>query len=483
MEYRTATRLAADLRSRQVSAVELLDHTIDRIETLDGAINAVVVRDFDRARAEARKADAALAAGDDVRPLLGLPMTVKEAFNVAGLPTTWGLPGTSDIPVWEDAVVVARLKAAGAIIIGKTNLPTLLADWRSANPVYGVTRNPWDLTRTPGGSSGGGAAALAAGFVSLEYGSDLAASLRAPAHFCGVYAHKPSHGLTPSRGFVPPGVPVLSAAPAIDLSVVGPMARSAEDLDLALAATAGPDDREAVGYRLALPGPRHAALKDYRVLVLDSHPLLPTAESIRAALGERAARLEALGCRVGHASPHLPDLREVAVTFIELLMGLMSAETPDAAYAQARALADAPPADLDPLAAAAIRGGALSHRDWIAADRRRVAFAHQWRDLFRDWDVVLCPSMPTGALALEGSEGSEMIEIDGARVPYQAQPLWATLATLAGNPATAFPIGLDAAGLPVGVQAIGPYLEDRTTIAFAGLMAREFGGFARPPGC
>ncbi|MDP3855491.1 amidase [Phenylobacterium sp.] len=478
MEYRTATGLVANLRARQVSAVELLDHTLGRIEAMDGTINAVVVRDFDRARLAAKAADAALAAGD-TRPLLGLPMTVKEAFNVAGLPTTWGLPGAQDIPVLHDAVVVARLKAAGAIIIGKTNIATMLADWQSANPVYGVSRNPWDLTRTPGGSSGGGAAAPAAGFVSLEYGSDLAASLRAPAHFCGVYAHKPSHGLTPSRGFAPPGTPVSCPAPAIDLAVLGPMARSAEDLALALEVTAGPDEHEASAYRLRLPPPRHVALKDYRVLVLDQHPLVPTAQSIRAALNERAARLEALGCKVGRQSLHLPDLVQTAATFVELLMGLMSADTPEAAYAQARAAVA--PEGADPMTAAAIRGGALSHRDWIAADRRRMGVAHQWRELFKDWDLVLCPAMPTGALPLNGAGGSGMIEIDGAAVPYQTQPLWATLATLAGSPATVAPIALDAGGLPIGVQIVGPFLEDRTTIAFAGLMAREFGGFIPPP--
>ncbi len=193
MEYRTATQLVAALHTRRVSASELLEQTISHIEANDSQLNAVVVRDFDRARDAARAADEALSRGDD-RPLLGLPITVKEAFNVAGLATTWGIAGTEKIPVTQDAVVVSRLKAAGAVIVGKTNVPVMLADWQSANPVYGMTTNPWDHARTPGGSSGGGAAALAAGYVSLEYGSDLAGSLRAPAHFCGVFAHKPSHG-------------------------------------------------------------------------------------------------------------------------------------------------------------------------------------------------------------------------------------------------------------------------------------------------
>ena len=480
MEYWTVRRQVDELRARRVSASELLEQTVDRIESMDGALNAVVVRDFDRARAAARVADEALGRGDQ-RPLLGLPVTVKEAFNVAGLPTTWGLPGTDQIPVLEDAVVVARLKAAGAIIIGKTNAPTMLADWQCANPVYGVTRNPWDLDRTPGGSSGGGAAALAAGFVAVEFGSDLSASLRAPAHFCGIYAHKPSYGLIPTRGFAPPGAPPLS--PAIDLSVVGPMARCPGDLALALEVTAGPDEREAVGYRLNLPAPRHAALRDYRVLILDQHPLVPTAGGIRAAIDGLADRLRAAGCAVGRTGPRLPDLVEITATYVELLLSIFSADASDAAYEAARAAADALPKSVDQLTSAAVRGPALSHRDWLRADRRRAAIAHQWRHLFEEWDVVLCPAMSTNALPLRGaSEGPGSIEVDGARMAYEQQPTWASIATLTGNPATVAPIGLDREGLPIGVQVIGPFLEDRTTIAFAGLMEQAFGGFVAPPG-
>ena len=480
MEYWTAGQLVDELRARRVSASELLERTIDRVESMDAALNAVVVRDFDRARVAARLADEALGRGEQ-RPLLGLPMTVKEAFNVAGLSTTWGLPGADNIPVFEDAVVVARLKAAGAIIIGKTNAPTMLADWQCANPLYGVTRNPWDHGRTPGGSSGGGAAALAAGFVSLEFGSDLSASLRAPAHFCGVYAHKPSYALTPTQGFTPPGA--TSASPAIDLSVVGPMARCPGDLLLALEVAAGPDERDAVGYRLSLPAPRHTALRDYRVLILDQHPLVPTAGSIRAAIDSLADRLRAAGCIVGRTSAQLPDLVEITATYVELLLSIFSADASDEAYEAARGAADALPKSVDRLTSAAVRGSALSHRDWLRADRRRAAIAHQWRQLFEEWDVVLCPAMSTNALPLrDASEAPGLIEVDGARMAYEQQPTWASIATLTGNPATVAPIGLDPHGLPIGVQIIGPFLEDRTTIAFAGLMEQAFGGFVAPPG-
>ncbi|HEV7158233.1 MAG TPA: amidase family protein, partial [Caulobacteraceae bacterium] len=285
LDYATATagELLAALKARQVSAEELFEAAADRIEALDGPINAVVVRDFDRARSAARAADAALARGED-RPLLGLPMTVKEAHNVEGLPTTWGSEAFKGWIAPADSVGVARLRAAGAVILGKTNVPPFLADWQSANPVYGRTSHPLDPALTPGGSSGGAAAALAAGMVPLELGSDIGGSIRVPAAFCGVVGHKPSYELIPTRGHVPPG---LDGAPIV-LGVVGPMARSVADLELALLVLAGPDGEEAKGYRVALPRPRHKHIADYRVLVVDHHPAAALASEIRAALDAAA---------------------------------------------------------------------------------------------------------------------------------------------------------------------------------------------------
>ena len=254
--YQTAGDLKSQLAARKLSARELCDAAIARIEALDPKINAVVVRDFDRARDAAAAADLALARGDGGadRPLLGIPMTVKEQFNIAGLATTWGYPRCRDWRPTADALTIERLKAAGAVILGKTNVPISLADWQSYNDVYGTTSNPWDLGRSPGGSSGGGAAALAAGYVPLELGSDIGGSLRCPAHFCGVFSHKPSLDLVPGRGGGPPQTPAIPTRG--DLAVIGPMARSAADLALELDVLAGPDPwAEGVGYRLALPLP------------------------------------------------------------------------------------------------------------------------------------------------------------------------------------------------------------------------------------
>jgi amidase len=481
MEFRTATELVAALRSRHVSSLELTDAAIAAIETGDGALNAVVVRDFERARTAAKAADAALAKGE-TGALLGLPITVKESFNVAGLPTTWGIPKTEKIPVTQDAVTVARLKAAGAVVLGKTNISYLLADWQSFNEVYGTSNNPWSAAHTPGGSSGGSAAALAAGFVSLELGSDLAGSLRVPAHFCGIYAHKPSSDIVPRRGQTPPGVPVLSLAPRLDLATCGPMARSAQDLMLGLDVLAGPDDHESTAWRLQLPGPRHATLKDYRVLLIDQHPLTPTDASVRAPLNDLAECLAAAGCRVGRSSDALPDLALIGRMYLQALMAFIGSNMPQPDYEAAAARAAALPEDTDDLGNIVQHGLVASHRSWVQADFIRTGILDRWRRFFRDWDILVCPVMPTPALAHDHRPvGERTVMVDGRAMPYGDLPLWSSLATLSGLPSTAFPVGISPQGLPVGAQAIGPFLEDRTTIAFADLIAQAFGGFKPPP--
>ena len=480
LDYHSTTELVAMLAARQVSAVELLKHAIARIEELDSRINAVVVRDFDRAQSAAVAADAALARGER-GPLLGIPMTVKEACNVAGLPTTWGMPMFKGWTPKEDSLAVARLKAAGAIIIGKTNVPFALSDWQSYNEIYGTTNNPWDLSRTPGGSSGGAAAALAAGYIPLEIGSDLAGSIRCPAAFCGVFGHKPSYGLVPLRGFTPPTTEGLSANGG--LPVLGPLARTTADLALALDVLAGPDDCEAIAYRLALPPPRHDSLKDFRILMIDTNPFLPTSVSVRTALDRLADRLIKAGVKVARETPLLPDPAESRRTYMLLLYSFVSLGRPAEFYrGMEAALAKLPPED-ESSGAMWIRGMVLNHRDWLGAIVVRDRLRRQWSQLFREYDVVICPIMPTPAFSHDHSSAEEQrkIDVDGQQIDYNEQGVWAGLATLPGLPATAAPIDRSEAGLPIGIQIIGPYLEDRTTIAFAGLIEREFGGFVPPP--
>jgi len=480
MAYRAAAELVEALAKRRVSSRELVDSAIARIEALDSKINAVVVRDFDRARAAAAAADAALAEGER-RPLLGVPITVKEQFGVAGLPTTWGNPKFKDWRPEVDALAVQRLKAAGAIILGKTNVPVALTDWQSYNDVYGTTNNPWDLSRSPGGSSGGSAAALAAGFVPLEFGSDIGGSLRAPAHFCGVFSHKPSLDLVPQRGSGPPQTPAIPVRG--DLAVIGPMARSAADLALELSVAAGPDElTEGIGYKLALPPPRHDRLADFRVLVIDKHPLCPTAESITTALNRLVDRLAKLEVRVVRENPRLPDLAQTGRIYRELLAAFFIADLPPETLERAATAVKDLPADDQSLAAAQLRGLTISHADWIRKSRIRSGLRARWLALFEEVDVVLCPPMPTVAFPHDHSpQFARQLDIDGVKVPYNDQSVWAGIALLSGLPATTMPVSRTEDGLPIGMQIIGNYLDDRTTIAFAGLVEREFGGFTPPP--
>jgi amidase len=482
-EYLSAAQVVDALRARRFSSLELTDRVIARIERHDPSLNAVIARDFDRAREAAKAADAALARGEN-RPLLGVPMTVKESFNVAGLPTTWGIAQAKDFRASDDALIVTRVRGAGAVVLGKTNVPLALADWQSYNAIYGVTRNPWNLERTPGGSSGGSAAALAAGFGALSLGSDIGGSLRVPAHFTGTLSLKPSHGLVPSRGHTPPGFAPLPRE--VDLAVVGPMARSAADLTRLLDVIAGPDElASGIGYQLAMRPARQQELKGFRVLMIDSHPLVPTSTPVKTALQRLAGQLERAGVKVERSHRLLPDLAEVARLYMRLLMSFSAAGWPSELYERLRGTAATLASDDRSLGAERARGIALSHRDWVIDDAARARQQQQWRALFAEIDIVLCPTMPVTAFAHDHSQPQEArrLEIDGKPFPYVDVGLvWASPATSIGLPAAVLPIDRGDSALPIGVQIIGPYLEDRTVLAFATLLEREFGGFAAPPG-
>jgi amidase len=479
--FKTATELSAALAAKKVSAVELAEDAIGRIERHDDKINAICVRDFTRGLEAARAADAARGRGE-TGALLGLPLTVKESYNIAGLPTTWGFPAQKDFVPPEDALAISRVKQAGGVILGKTNVPVGLGDWQSYNDIYGVTNNPFDLGRTPGGSSGGSSAALAAGYGPLSLGSDIGGSLRVPAFHCGVYAHKPTFALVPSRGHTPPPLPPLPFDP--DLSVIGPMARSAADLALLLDVIAGPDPIEAgKAYTLALPAPRHNALENFRVLVLDTDPVMPTSAFIRTAIEKLAANLGKAGVTVTRESPLLPDFAASTRLYMRLLMSFLGASFQPEIYAGAQAAAEKLSPEDKSLAAERLRGIALSHRDWVLAVGARARLRAQWRELFGTFDAVICPVMPTPAYPHVHTDDQEArrINVDGKDYVYLDQLAWPGIATLPGLPATAIPLGLSPEGLPVGVQIVGPWLEDRTPLKLAELIEREFGGFVPPP--
>ena len=479
LAFQTASQWVAEILSRRIGCLELLEFYLARVARFNPSLNAIIAMRADQARERALAADTALARGENWGPLHGIPMTIKEFFDVAGLPTTFGNPTLKDNIAMHDAVLVERLTAAGAVIFGKTNVPLLLADSQSYNAIYGTTNNPWDLSRTPGGSSGGSAAALAAGLTALDAGSDIGGSLRNPAHYCGIYAHKPTHGIVPPRGQAPPGI--LSPS---DLAVVGPMGRSAEDLALALDVVAGADPLLQAGWRLDLPPPRHTSLRDFRVAVWDNDALSPVDHAVLDRLQVAVDALNRAGARVDtNARPEFEPARSHAV-YMTLLRAVTAARHPAAVFEEQKRIAASLSPDENSHRATFARGATLYHRYWIEANETRTKLRMAWRDFFQDYDVVLAPIAETPAFPHdhEPDFNKRVLMVDGRPVPYPAPSFWVGLATVAYLPATAAPLGLTSTGLPVGVQIVGPEFGDRTTIAFARHLADAVGGFIPPSG-
>ncbi|MCX7893815.1 MAG: amidase [Burkholderiales bacterium] len=477
--YRSARDLAALVRRGRISSVALLDLYLERLARHNPKLNAIVVRDVERARRRARAADRAAARGERWGPLHGVPMTIKESFDVAGLPSTWGIPALANNVAAANAVVVERLLAAGAVIFGKTNVPLLLSDWQSFNAVYGTTNNPWDVTRVPGGSSGGSAAALAAGLTALEYGSDIGASIRNPAHYCGVYGHKPTFDIVPLRGHALPG-----RLPKMDIAVAGPLARSAADLELALKVTAGPDVIEAAGLKLALPPCRRARLRDFRVAVMVDHPTAEVDRAVQdriAAVARFAARR---GAKVSDRARPAIDPHEAHRVYVMLLRAETSSALDDAAFARQLEAARTLPPDTEQYHRWLVEANTMRHRDWLAFNEERHRMRLAWADFFREWDVLLCPTATTAAFRHDqrGERWERMIEVNGKPQPTTTQLFWAGFPNMAYLPSTVAPAGLTPERLPVGVQIVGPQYGDLTTIGFAKLLERELGGFVPPPG-
>lgn len=430
----TATEAAAAIRAGRVSSRELTEDLLARIAA-DTSVNAIIETRPEYALQAAAAADQAMSS--DVGPLHGVPMTVKDAIDVAGLHTTWGNPAFADYTATTSATLVERLTGAGAIIVGKSNVHTMLGDFgQTQNELFGRTNNPHDPTRTPGGSSGGAAAALAAGLTYLEYGSDLVGSIRLPAAYCGVYGLKPTAGVVPRDGFQPPGPPT----PATEFpnpSSLGPLATSAADLRTALRVTGGPTGK-AMSWHLEAP--RHRTLTDYRVGVVLDHPDAPVTDEVGEALSNQIDALAIRGVTVVEGWPDGVDASEQAEAFgfqIGLFFALHG-EDPDFA----------------PLA------------QIIEQERNRMAAREAWQTYFSDIDVFLCPTSFTTAFAHDDRPFEERT-IDGR--PYDAQVFWISHASLTGLPAVSMPI--PTSGLPVGAQVIAPFHEDDTAITFAGLLA------------
>ena len=474
--FQSASTMARALASGDVSARDCLEMYLDRIAGPGRSLNAVVVLDAERARARADAADAALRAGRSLGPLHGLPMTVKDSFDVAGLPSTFGYPDRAGHVAQTDSLAVERLKAAGATIFGKTNVPKDLADWQSFNGVYGETLNPWNPACSPGGSSGGAAAALAAGLTGLEIGSDIGGSIRIPAHFCGVYGHKPTFGVVPMRGHAMRA----DTAPS-DISVAGPLARSAQDLALAMDLLAGPDPLLDGAWSLALPREPRTELRDFRFAVLADDAHFPVDSSISGAIRALADDLRRAGAHVDEVASPIGSWEGYEL-FLALLRGATSARLTDAAFAQLAAKAGEGAArDYETLMR---RGLTQSHRDWLDANNRREDVRRRWRAFFGDYDALISPVATTPAFPRMAGvpKPEQRFLINGAQRPAADTYYWLSIASLPYLPATTIPLGLNASGLPVGAEVVGPEFSDHRCIQIAHLIEQEFGGCARPPG-
>lgn len=482
LAFASATRLAGMIRNAEISSGELLDFYLARIEKLNPRLNAVVTLDAEGARRDARLADEQRAAGKLRGPLHGLPMTIKDSFETAGLRTTCGLASLHDHVPQKDAVAVDRLRRAGAIIFGKTNVPAGAGDHQTHNTIFGRTLNPHDPDLTPGGSSGGAATAVAAGFTAAEIGSDVGGSIRVPAHFCGVYGHNTTYGIVPLAGHIPPPPGSLVELP---MATIGPIARSAFDLELLLEVMSTPAPTESFARPLRSRAARHERIDDFRVAVWADDDAYPIEPSYRRAINEFAETLRRLGAEVTTVAPPIApeESREI---YALTLFGMWAASLPEDLYETYASAARSTLPDDRSWHALMGRGSAQSLRDWSRLTERREQCRQKWAAFFDDYDVLICPV--TSALAFKhmpvGTDHSGQlrasVDIGGRPIGYLDLLLWPGVITLPKLPSTVVPLPQMVEGRPAGVQLVAAHLNDATSLRLAQLIEEAVGGFVRP---
>lgn len=475
---KSATELAAMIASGALTATELLDHYLERISALNGEINAVITFDLERARAAAAEADAAVTRGDRLGPLHGLPITVKDAIATQGIRTTGGAVELADHVPTADAPIVTAVKEAGAIVFGKTNLPRWSGDVQAYNDIFGVTGNPWDTTRTPGGSSGGASAAVSAGLTSFELGTDIGGSVRLPAHFAGVCGHKPSFGLVPQLGYIDHPTGGTTEA---DVNVFGPLARSVDDLEVLLDVIAGPPADRAKAWKLDLPAARHTALADFRVAAWLDDDSCHVGQEVGALLGGAVEALTEAGATIDESKRPQTTIAEVWEVGFPLISAATSPGRKDDDWAEQVRRAEDP--SLDDVTRMRFQASVMRHRDWLLLTEKRDAVRQRWAEFFETTDILLCPVAITEAFdhTLEGDLYSRTLTIDGVDRPYADVIAWTSMIGYAYLPSTVVPVGLTSGGLPVGIQIVAPFCEDRTALAFARHVERICGGYQVPP--
>ncbi len=485
LPFQSAARLAQSISRKEISSSELLEILIQRYTQLNPGINAIVAVDFASARKQAKELDAALARGEIRGPLHGVPMTIKDTIEVAGMPCTAGAVKLRDHIPKCHARVVESLINAGAVIFGKTNVPLFAQDFQSFNDVYGQTNNPWDASRVPGGSSGGAAAALAAGLTFLEIGSDIGGSIRNPSHFCGVFGHKPTFDIVSLRGHIPPmpGLFPGDYTMSGDIAVIGPMARTAGDLKMCLELIAGAQKPQQTAWTFSLPPSRKKHVKEFKVGIWLDDPDFPVDSQVGGCLSDLVDRLAAAGARIEAARPEI-CFRDCHDIYVRLLTAVPNAGISREVFAGMQAeLLKLDPGDKR-FYAQLIRGATLLHRDWVVLDYLRLMMRQKWADYFTEFDVLLCPAAPVTAFEHDHSDFfTRTLTVNGREKPYaDVMSAWAGLSCVSYLPATVAPAGLSESGLPVGVQIVGPYLEDYTPIAFANEIEKINGGVRIPPG-
>ncbi|MBM4258911.1 MAG: amidase [Deltaproteobacteria bacterium] len=475
LAYLSAIEIAGLIREKKLSSREATDYFLARVEKLDKPINSVVTIDAERARKEADAADAAFARGEGKGALHGVPMTVKDSLQTKGMKTTSGAPELAHFVPTEDAWPVARVREAGAIVFGKTNLPIYAGDLQSYNEVFGTTNNPYDLTRTPGGSSGGSGAALACGFTPIEIGSDIGGSIRLPSHMSGVVGHKPTFGIVPAHGQIPGPPGTLTLA---DLAVIGPMARTVEDLELGLDLMVGPNRWDGPAWKIELPKPRHATLREYRIAAWLDDPRCSVDPEVRGLLEKAAQSLASAGATVDMKARPGFTLEKVVDTFMALLQAALAGGN-SREKIEAFAVSQG-----DTAVAKTRRLLAMRHREWLSYNERRLQMRKQWEEFFQSWDIMLLPVMPCEAIKHDQSEpqAGRTVIVAGEARPYWDMVSWMAPAGACYLPATVVPVGQLKNGLPIGIQIVGPYLHDRSTLHVAKELLKLVGGCPRPEG-
>jgi len=474
---KTAAELSELIKTRTVSSRELLDEAVARFEAFNSTVNAITEHKIEEAQKAAMNADEATARDESIGVLHGLPVTIKEAYDWVGTPSTWGNPEWINNFPERNSPSVERLLDAGAIIWAKTNVPFMLSDWQSFNDIYGCTNNPWDLNRTPGGSSGGSAVSLATGMSALEIGSDIGASIRNPAHYCGVFGHKPTMGLIPQTGHTAPGFDT-----EVDIAVMGPLARSANDLDRALSVLAGPDGYDATAYTVQLPEVEGKRLEDYRVGVLLDTTACVTSTALIEHLQNTIDSLASQGVNVSDSVPDI-NQNEFFENYLLLLRAANGVSMSDEAFNNALAGHEGWERGERSYRNLVDHAAHITHREWFALDQQRDKYRRAWAEFFEEFDLLLCPAAASTAFVHdhEGERPDRTIDIEGSQEPVVDQLFWAGWSCSVYLPSTVAPVGL-LDDLPVGLQIVAPHLQDRRSIHFASLVERELGGFVAPPG-